>query len=51
MIATVARLTREPMPMPIIRDADAARTARTRLAAERPASIREALLRWLDQEL
>ncbi len=43
--------TREPMPASMLRDADSARTPRTRLYAERPASIREAIVRWLDQEL
>ena len=43
--------TREFMPVPMLRDADAARTPRTRLDSERPASIREAIFRWLDQEL
>lgn len=43
--------TRELMPASMLRDADAARLLRTRLDAERPASIREAIVRWLDQEL
>lgn len=43
--------TREPVPAVLIRDADAVRTPRTRLAAERPTSLREAIVRWLDQEL
>ncbi|WP_426752839.1 hypothetical protein [Myxococcus sp. Y35] len=43
--------TRELMPASMLRDADAARSPRTRLDAERPASIREAIIRWLDQEL
>jgi hypothetical protein len=43
--------TREPAPAALVRDSDAVRAPRTRLAAERPASIREALIRWLDQEL
>lgn len=43
--------TREPAPAALVRDSDAVRTPRTRLAAERPASIRDAIIRWLDQEL
>ncbi|MFP2957361.1 hypothetical protein ACLEPN_05885 [Myxococcus sp. 1LA] len=43
--------TLELMPAAMLRDADAVRTPRTRLAAERPASIREAIIRWLDHEL
>ena len=43
--------TREPVPAALVRDSDAVRTPRTRLAAERPASIRDAIVRWLDQEL
>ncbi|WP_194858504.1 MULTISPECIES: hypothetical protein [unclassified Myxococcus] len=43
--------TRELMPASMLRDADAARLPRTRLDSERPASIREAIVRWLDQEL
>ena len=43
--------TREPVPAALVRDSDAVRTPRTRLAAERPVSIREAIIRWLDQEL
>jgi hypothetical protein len=43
--------TREPAPAALVRDSDAVRTPRTRLAAERPASIRDAIVRWLDQEL
>jgi hypothetical protein len=46
-----APLTREPLPPPLMRDADALRAPRTRLAAERPASIRDAIVRWLEQEL
>jgi hypothetical protein len=48
---TSAPLTREPVPATLVRDADALRTPRTRLAAERPASIRDAIVRWLEQEL
>jgi hypothetical protein len=43
--------TREPAPAAMVRDSDAVRAPRTRLAAERPASIREAIVRWLEQEL
>ncbi|QSQ25251.1 hypothetical protein JY651_10105 [Pyxidicoccus parkwayensis] len=43
--------TRESAPAVLVRDSDAVRTPRTRLASERPASIREAIVRWLDQEL
>ncbi|AEI67932.1 hypothetical protein LILAB_30255 [Corallococcus macrosporus] len=43
--------TPELIPASMLRDADAARTPRTRLAAERPASIREAIIRWLAHEL
>jgi hypothetical protein len=43
--------TREPVPAVLVRDADAVRAPRTRLASERPTSIREAIVRWLDQEL
>lgn len=46
-----ASRTREPVPAALVRDADAVRTPRTRLAAERPASIRDAIVRWLEQEL
>ena len=43
--------TREAVPAALVRDSDAVRTPRTRLAAERPASIREAIVRWLEHEL
>lgn len=43
--------TREPAPAALVRDSDAVRAPRTRLASERPSSIREAIVRWLDQEL
>jgi hypothetical protein len=48
---TSAPLTREPVPATLVRDADALRAPRTRLAAERPVSIRDAIVRWLEQEL
>jgi hypothetical protein len=43
--------TREPAPAALLRDSDAVRAPRTRMASERPSSIREAIVRWLDQEL
>ena len=48
---TSSSRTREPVPAVLVRDSDSVRTPRTRLASERPASIREAIIRWLDQEL
>ncbi|MCP3137504.1 hypothetical protein [Pyxidicoccus xibeiensis] len=43
--------SREPAPASLVRDSDSVRAPRTRLASERPTSIREAIVRWLDQEL
>ncbi|MFP2923807.1 hypothetical protein ACLESO_01065 [Pyxidicoccus sp. 3LG] len=43
--------SREPAPAALVRDSDSVRSPHTRLASERPASIREAIVRWLDQEL
>ncbi|MCP3103470.1 hypothetical protein LZ198_31760 [Myxococcus sp. K15C18031901] len=44
------RLREAPLPV-LVRDVDAPRPPRTPLAGERPTSIRDAIVRWLDQEL
>jgi hypothetical protein len=43
--------TREALPAALLRDRDGAASARTRQSAERPASIKDAIIRWLNEEL
>ncbi|MCE9673501.1 hypothetical protein LY474_37410 [Myxococcus stipitatus] len=44
------RLREAPPPI-LVRDAEPPRPPRTRLSGERPSSIRDAIIHWLDQEL
>ena len=47
----VQRRTREALPPSLTRDLDGTASARTRSAAERPTSIKDAIIRWLNEEL
>ncbi len=49
---TVQTRTREPLPAALLRELDGTTLARTRTAAEqRPTSIKDAIIRWLNEEL
>ncbi len=43
--------TRESLHTALIRDLDGNAAARTRSTAERPTSIKDAIIRWLNEEL
>ncbi|XXF80803.1 hypothetical protein P2318_13900 [Myxococcaceae bacterium GXIMD 01537] len=47
---TVQSRTREALPAALIRELDSA-TLRARTPGERPASIKDAIIRWLNEEL
>ena len=50
--STVQTRTREPLPAALMRELDGHTAARTRTGAEqRPASIKDAIIRWLNEEL
>lgn len=43
--------TREALPPALARDLESHASPRTRSATERPASIKDAIIRWLNEEL
>jgi hypothetical protein len=49
--AATSTRTRDVLPLALARDFEGTRTARPQSPSERPASIKEAILRWLNEEL
>ncbi len=43
--------TRDALPPGLLRDLDGTPRARARQASERPTSIKDAIVRWLNEEL
>lgn len=48
---TASTRTRDVLPLGLARDFEGSRATRPQQNSERPASIKEAIMRWLNEEL